>query len=76
MATERAAQKPMIAGGRGDSLSGDREPHLYFGWGRHLPMLYQSEAVECGLACLAMVAGYYGQHEDLAQLRRRRWRRS
>jgi ATP-binding cassette subfamily B protein RaxB len=33
-------------------------------------MIRQSEAAECGLACLAMVAGYYGQHTELPSLRR------
>jgi ATP-binding cassette subfamily B protein RaxB len=32
--------------------------------------LRQSEASECGLACLAMVAAHHGQHHDLASLRR------
>ena len=36
-----------------------------------LPMLYQSEAAECGLACLAMMAGYFGHAVDIASLRRR-----
>lgn len=31
----------------------------------------QSEAAECGLACLAMVAGHHGQHWTLAELRER-----
>ena len=30
---------------------------LHLGWGRRLPMALQTEAAECGLACLAMVAG-------------------
>lgn len=33
--------------------------------------IYQSEAAECGLACLAMIAGAYGYKTDLANLRRR-----
>jgi ATP-binding cassette subfamily B protein RaxB len=33
--------------------------------------ILQSEASECGLACLAMVASRFERHEDLAQLRRR-----
>jgi ATP-binding cassette, subfamily B, bacterial CvaB/MchF/RaxB len=33
--------------------------------------IYQSEAAECGLACLAMVAGAYGYKTDMASLRRR-----
>ena len=36
-----------------------------------LPLVRQNEAAECGLASLAMVAGYYGFKTDLATLRRR-----
>ncbi len=38
---------------------------------RKVPDLRQSEAAECGLACLAMVAAYHGQRTDLASLRRK-----
>ena len=34
-------------------------------------MIYQTEAAECGLACLAMVAGYHGMQVDMAALRQR-----
>ena len=44
---------------------------LNLGWGARLPMVLQTEAAECGLACLAMVAGYHGQDSNLAELRRR-----
>ncbi|NGY07056.1 peptidase domain-containing ABC transporter [Solimonas terrae] len=44
---------------------------LSFGFGRKLPLVLQTEAAECGLACLAMVAGYFGHHTDLPSLRRR-----
>ncbi|KZC18488.1 MULTISPECIES: peptidase domain-containing ABC transporter [Rhodanobacter] len=44
---------------------------LQFGWHRPLPMMLQTEATECGLACLAMVASYHGHDVDLAGLRRR-----
>ncbi|MGN2242595.1 cysteine peptidase family C39 domain-containing protein [Frateuria sp. GZRR33] len=44
---------------------------LQFGWRRALPMMLQTEAAECGLACLAMVAVYHGHDVDLAGLRRR-----
>jgi ATP-binding cassette subfamily B protein RaxB len=44
---------------------------LNLGLGRQLPMLLQTEAAECGLACIAMVAGYHGNLSDMAQLRRR-----
>ncbi len=38
---------------------------------RQLPVILQTEVAECGLACLAMVAGYYGHAIDLGTLRRR-----
>ena len=44
---------------------------LNFAWGKTLPMILQTEAAECGLASLAMVAGYHGYHTDLATLRQR-----
>ncbi len=41
-------------------------------WSRKsLPVIIQSEAAECGLASLAMVAGYHGYHTDLTRLRQR-----
>jgi ATP-binding cassette subfamily B protein RaxB len=49
-------------------------PHLEglrTGWRRTLPVLLQTEAAECGLACLAMVASYHGHSVDVATLRRR-----
>lgn len=39
--------------------------------GRRLPIMLQTESAECGLACLAMVAGYWGYEVDMASLRRR-----
>ncbi|MFJ2991172.1 peptidase domain-containing ABC transporter [Pandoraea sp. NPDC087047] len=44
---------------------------LSFGVARKLPILLQTEATECGLACLAMITGYHGHHVDLAALRGR-----
>lgn len=38
---------------------------------RRVPLVRQTEATECGLACLAMVAGFHGYRVDLAQLRHR-----
>jgi ATP-binding cassette, subfamily B, bacterial CvaB/MchF/RaxB len=43
---------------------------LNFGRG-HLPIIRQTEAAECGLACLAMVSSYHGHRIDLNTLRRR-----
>ncbi len=42
---------------------------LSLGWGRRLPLMLQTEAAECGLACLGMVAGYHGLRTDLRTLR-------
>jgi len=44
---------------------------LQFGFGRRLPVIRQAEAAECGIACLAMVLGYYGHQIDLGTFRRR-----
>jgi len=43
---------------------------LGFGAGR-VPLLLQTEAAECGLACLAMVASHHGLNTDLPTLRQR-----
>lgn len=41
-------------------------------WPRQrVPLVLQSEAAECGLACLAMVAGAHGLDTDLPSLRQR-----
>jgi ATP-binding cassette subfamily B protein RaxB len=44
---------------------------LSFGLGRTLPVILQTEAAECGLACLAMVLNHHGSATDLAALRSR-----
>lgn len=44
---------------------------LDFSIGKRLPILFQAEAAECGLTCLAMIAGYYGHNTSLTELRRR-----
>lgn len=44
---------------------------LSLGLRRRLPVILQTEAAECGLACLAMVLGYHGVMTDLATLRAR-----
>lgn len=43
---------------------------LGFG-GSRLPVVLQTEAAECGLACLAMVAAHHGHRSDLPTLRAR-----
>jgi ATP-binding cassette subfamily B protein RaxB len=43
---------------------------LRWAGGPRLPVILQSEAAECGLACLAMVASFHGRELDLPSLRR------
>lgn len=38
---------------------------------RRVPTILQTEATECGLACLAMIAGYHGHRVGLHEMRRR-----
>lgn len=46
---------------------------IFHAWGqrRQLSLVMQTEAAECALACLAMIACYHGHSIDLASLRRR-----
>jgi ATP-binding cassette, subfamily B, bacterial CvaB/MchF/RaxB len=44
---------------------------LDFVFPREVPIVLQSEAAECGLACLAMVASYHGLKTDLNTIRQR-----
>ena len=45
---------------------------LRLGWfAPRLPLVLQTEAAECGLACLAMVAAHHGLRTDLPTLRQR-----
>ena len=39
--------------------------------GRRTPFVAQTEAAECGLACLAMIAGFHGLKTDILALRQR-----
>src|SRR5262249_30744075 len=45
--------------------------HLNFSRRRRLPLVFASEAAECGLACITMVARYHGHNVDLNGLRQR-----
>lgn len=38
---------------------------------QRLPIILQSEAAECGLACLCMIATFWGHKTDIASMRRR-----
>ena len=39
------------------------------GRNRKVPIILQQESAECGLACVAMVAAYYGKHTSMHELR-------
>ena len=43
---------------------------LQFSWRKKLPVLHQTQAAECGLTCVGMIAGYYGYKTDMITLRR------
>ncbi len=53
------------------AASSDITRLLNFQGGKSLPAILQTEAAECGLACLAMIASYHGFETDLASMRRR-----
>lgn len=44
---------------------------LNFGWQRKLPVMQQTQATECGLTCVGMVANYFGHGIDMVTLRKR-----
>jgi ATP-binding cassette, subfamily B, bacterial CvaB/MchF/RaxB len=45
--------------------------HVNLSGRRKLPIVFASEAAECGLACIAMIARYHGHDVDLNGLRQR-----
>lgn len=45
--------------------------NLDIGFLKRVPLVYQTETAECGLACLSMICGYYGNPVDLISLRHR-----
>jgi ATP-binding cassette, subfamily B, bacterial CvaB/MchF/RaxB len=48
-----------------------QQEYLNFRGRARLPVMLQTEAAECGIACLAMIASYFGHRIDLDTLRRR-----
>lgn len=54
-----------------DSLLKQLVERLHFSVRRRVPLVLQTEATECGLACLAMIAGYHQLPVDLFSLRQR-----
>lgn len=49
----------------------EQAPPLNFGYTNKVPVLLQTESSECGLACLAMIAGFHGFNVGLRSLRQR-----
>ncbi|WP_052118560.1 peptidase domain-containing ABC transporter [Erwinia oleae] len=47
------------------------QAHITFSRPHRVPVQLQTEAAECGLACVAMVAARYGKHIDLLTLRQK-----
>jgi ATP-binding cassette, subfamily B, bacterial CvaB/MchF/RaxB len=54
-----------------EDINNRPENLLHFDGGKRLPIIVQTEMAECGLACLAMISGYYGFDTDMSSLRRR-----
>jgi ATP-binding cassette, subfamily B, bacterial CvaB/MchF/RaxB len=48
-----------------------QQEYLNFRGGARMPVMLQTEAAECGLACLGMIASYFGHRIDIDTLRRR-----
>jgi len=48
-----------------------KQPWLNLSGLRRLPIVRQAAVTECGIACLAMIAQYFGSGDDLVSLRRR-----
>lgn len=46
-------------------------PRLSLAWKRGMRVQLQTEAAECGLACLAMISSWHGPTVEIADLRRR-----
>ncbi len=44
---------------------------LMFNRYKQVPLILQTEVAECGLACIAMIANYYGYQTNLNELRQR-----
>jgi len=64
MASRSAAQRQDV------NTMQSMQTMLNFSGRRRLPLILQSEAAECGLACLAMIVSYHGHQSDLSSLRR------
>lgn len=52
-----------------EDLNMDVTEVINWGWRKRLPLIRQTESAECGVACLAMIAGWHGYRVDLPTLR-------
>lgn len=52
-------------------MSVTENPEINFGLAKRTPVIRQTESAECGLACLAMILGHYGNHCDMFGLRKK-----
>jgi ATP-binding cassette subfamily B protein RaxB len=52
-----------------DNTNAQSFSKLRFSWPRSVSLVMQSEASECGIACLSMVSSYFGKHILLRELR-------
>ena len=52
-----------------EDLNMDVTEVINWGWRKRLPLIRQTESAECGVACLAMIAGWHGHRVDLPTLR-------
>ncbi|WP_423163556.1 peptidase domain-containing ABC transporter [Stenotrophomonas maltophilia] len=69
MSTPEASQDKTT--GRADLVSGQWQSLLNFSTRRAVPVVLQSEAAECGLACIGMMAGFHGAKQEMQSLRTR-----
>lgn len=54
-----------------EDVVGQQFSRLRFDFGRKLPVVLQTEAAECGLACLVMILAFHGYITDLLTLRQK-----
>jgi ATP-binding cassette, subfamily B, bacterial CvaB/MchF/RaxB len=55
----------------GASQSSNAMSGFFSAFTKRVPIILQSEAPECGIACVAMIAGYHGHATDLIAMRTR-----
>ena len=69
MVSDVQSKSDVSPSGVSENASTAAEGLLNFGRMNRLRAVLQTEAAECGLACLVMIAGFYRNHVDLVSLR-------